>query len=184
MHDTLMIMNFNNEMIGLITRDSERSVFIQTIGDVRKESVLLPRILSDIAPEPTQFPAANDVLEYFNMTKLDVWKYLGRSNGLKTSRDVWFMVEPPGEVWIPLIVGMQERNGYDALFRIGDKVEVLMNGRAYINRHTLDIFPECIKPYLIRREDTRFSTTTGYVKDLSPYPAVKGLIGRIVLNFP
>jgi len=78
---------------------------------------------------------------------------------------------------------MQHRSKYDAFFKIGDEVRVLMSGKAYINRHTMDIFPPCIAPYLQQKEDTRFSTVTGYVKDLSPYPSIKGLIGRIVLNF-
>jgi hypothetical protein len=140
-----------------------------------------------IAPEPTQFPEANDVLYYYGMNRLDVWKYLSRSNGFKSSRDVWFLSEPIGEVWIPLVLGMQPRyqsyEAYNALFKPGDEVSVLMNGKAYINRHTIDILPPFIKPYLIQNGSTRFSTVSGYVKDLVPYPSIKGLIGRIVLNF-
>jgi len=179
-------MNFNNENIGYVERAANK--FIQNLNGITEELDTLPKIMCGIAPEPTQFPAANDVLAYFDMEKLDVWKYLKRSNGFKTSRDVWFMAEPTGEVWIPLVVGMQERystyESYNALFNIGDSVKVLMNGKAYINRHTMDIFPEFIKPYLIRDGETRFSTTTGYVKDLVEYPAIKGLIGRVVLSFP
>ena len=93
------------------------------------------------------------------------------------------MAEPVGEVWVPLVLGMQSRPKYDAIFKIGDEVKVLMSGKAYINRHTIDILPPCIVPYLKRDGDTRFSTVSGYVKDLSPYPSVKGPIGRIVLNF-
>jgi len=175
-------MNFKNENIGYIERIE--NAFIQYLDGETKEFSLLPKILCGIAPEPTQFPAANDVLEYYNMKKMDVWTYLARSNGFKSSRDVWFMAEPTGEVWIPLVLGMQERyTSYDALFRVGDEVQVLMNGKAYINRHTLDILPSCIVSYLNRKEDTRFSIVTGYVKDLSDHPGVKKLIGRIVLNF-
>ena len=151
-------------------------------GDIQEFS-LLPPILQGIAPEPTQFPAANDVLEYYGMKKLDVWTYLARSNGFKSSRNVWFMAEPVGEVWIPLAVGMQPKPSYDALFKTGDEVRVLMSGRAYINRHSIDIFPSCIVPYLKRESNTRFSTVTGYVKDLVPNPSIKGMIGRIVLDF-
>jgi hypothetical protein len=58
-----------------------------------------------------------------------------------------------------------------------------MNGKAYVNRHTIDMLPACIAPYLKRKEDTRFSTATGYIKDLSPLPSIKGLIGRVVIDF-
>jgi len=71
---------------------------------------------------------------------------------------------------------------YSMAFRVGDKVEVLMSGKAYINRHTMDILPPCIVEYLKRDGETRFSTAKGYVKDLAPYPATKGIIGRIVLQ--
>lgn len=181
MSNKLLIMNFSNENIGYVERMEKK--FIQCISGDTQEFAMLPPILQGIAPEPTQFPKANDVLEYYGMNKLDVWTYLARSNGFKSSRKVWFMSEPVGEVWIPLVIGMQSKSKYDALFKIGDEVRVLMGGRAYINRHTIDIFPECIAPYLRQNGDTRFSTVCGYVKDLSPYPSIKGLIGRIVLNF-
>ena len=173
----LMIMNFNNECLGYVERTP--TVFIQHLNGETTEYRTLPPILSGIAPEPTQFPAANDVLEYYEMNKPDVWTYLARSNGLKNSREVWFMSEPFNDVWIPLIVGMQSKPRYGALFKTGDEVKILMNGKAYINRHTLDILPPIIKPYLQRDGATRFSTATGYVKDLSEFPAARGLIGRI-----
>ena len=182
MQNKLMIMNFSNKNIGYVERTEQK--FIQHLNDEIQSFALLPPILSGIAPEPTQFPAANDVLEYYEMSKLDVWKYLARSNGFKSSRDAWFMAEPVGEVWIPLVFGMQRYKTYDALFKIGDDVRVLMNGKAYINRHTVDILPACIVPYLKRDGDTRFATAKGRVKDLSPYPSIKGLIGRIILDFP
>ena len=181
MQDKLMIMNFSNENIGFVERTDSK--FIQRMNDEQQEFALLPPILSGIAPEPTQFPSANDVLEYYDMKKLDVWKYLARSNGFKTSRNVWFMAEPVGEVWFPLVLGMQRYKTYDALFRIGDEVRVLMSGKAYVNRHTIDMLPPCVAPYLKRKEDTRFSTAKGYVKDLSPLPSIKGLIGRVVIDF-
>ena len=182
MKDKLMIMNFENENIGCVERADK--AFILNLNGVTKEYATLPPVLCGIAPEPTQFPAANDVLEYYNMSRLDVWTYLARSNGFKTSRDVWFMAEPVSEVWIPLVAGMQsQRRTYDAFFRIGDEVRVLMNGKAYINNHTMDILPRCIIPYLTQKEGTRFSGVTGYVKDLSPYVSTRGLVGRIVLDF-
>ena len=178
----LLIMDFNNENIGYVERAARK--FILCLDNEIREFTSLPAILCGIAPEPTQFPAANDVLEYYNMDKPDVWTYLARSNGLKGSRNVWFMAEPGREVWIPLISGMQRRyTTYKSLFCVGDEVRVLMNGKAYINRHTLDILPPCIAAYLTRYEDTRFSAVSGYVKELSPYTSVKGLIGRIVLDF-
>jgi len=177
----IFIMNYNNENIGYIERTDKK--FIQYLDDKREEFELLPPIMSGIAPEPSQFPAANEVRMHYDMDKLDVWTYLARSNGIKTSRDVWFMAEPTGEVRIPLVVGMQAKSKYDALFQVGDVVNVLMSGKAYINRHTIDIFPTCIKPYLKRDGGTRFSTTTGYVRELVPYPSIKGHIGIMVLNF-
>ena len=184
MKDRLMIMNFENECIGHVERTEDQ--FVQVLGGHIEESKFLPKIMCDIAPAPTQFPAANDSLEYFNMPRFDVWEFFKRSNGFKSSRNVWFMAEPPGEIWIPLVVGMQKRysiyEAYRAFFDIGDSVSVLMNGKAYINRHTVDIFPKIIREYLIRSGETRFSTAVGYVKDLVPYPSIKGLIGRIVVN--
>ena len=107
------------------------------MGEDIQEFDFLPPILRGIAPEPTQFSSANDVLEYYDMDRLDVWTYLARSNGFKSSRNVWFMAEPVGEMWIPLVIGMQSKPKYDALFKIGDEVRVLMEGRAYINRHSI-----------------------------------------------
>lgn len=184
MQNRIFVMNFQNEQIGSIERTQHS--FIQTLNGESTEYKTLPPIMCGIAPEPSQFPAANDVLEYYNMDRLDVWQYLARSNGFKSSRDVWFMAEPTGEVWVPLVIGMQQRyksfESYNIAFKVGDKVEVLMSGKAYINRHTMDILPPYISDYLKRDGETRFSTATGYVKDLSPYPATKGLIGRIVLQ--
>lgn len=180
----MFVMNFKNEHIGTIERASQS--FIQTLNGETTEHSTLPPIMCGIAPEPSQFPSANDVLQYYNMDRLDVWQYLARSNGFKSSRDCWFMAEPTGEVWIPLVLGMQPRyqsfESYNIAFKPGDEVQVLMNGKAYINRHTMDILPPCVVPYLQRDGETRFSTAKGYVKDLSEYPATKGLIGRIVLD--
>ena len=179
-------MNFQNEQIGSIERTEQ--LFIQTLNGEMTEHKTLPPVMCGIAPEPSQFPEANDVLQYYDMDRLDVWTYLARSNGFKSSRDVWFMAEPTDEIWVPLVIGMQQRyksfESYNIAFKVGDSVKVLMSGKAYINRHTMDILPPCIVRYLKRDAETRFSTTTGYVKDLAPYPVTKGLIGRIVLKFP
>ena len=174
-------MNYNNENIGYVERTDKE--FIQYLNGKSKSFELLPPIMCGITPEPSQFPAANEVLKHYDMDKLDVWTYLARSNGIKSSRDVWFMAEPTAEVWIPLVVGMQAKSKYGALFQVGDIVNVLMNGKAYINRHTIDILPPCIQAYLKRDGDTRFSTTKGYVRELAPYPSIRGHIGIIVLNF-
>ena len=180
----MLVMNLKNEQVGTVERTSR--LFVQVLGSEITEYTTLPPIMCQIAPEPSQFPKAQDVLEYYNMDRLDVWLYLARSNGFKSSRDFWFMAEPLGEVWIPLVIGMQPRytsyESYNIAMKPGDKVQVLMNGKAYINRHTMDILPACIKPYLKRDGETRFSTASGYVKDLAPYPATKGLIGRIVID--
>jgi len=174
-------MNFQNENIGHIIRTS--SSFTQTLDGKTNEFARLPPIMCDIAPAGTQFPEAQDVLEYYDLERLDVWKYLARSNGFKSSRNVWFMAEPLGEVWIPLVLGMQRYESYDARCRIGDIVRVLMNGQAVINRHTMDILPACVVPYLRQDGTKRYSTAEGYVKDLVPYPSINGMVGRVVIDF-
>ena len=183
-HTKMFVMNLKNEQVGTIERTSRS--FVQILDEKKTESPTLPAIMCHIAPEPSQFPKAQDVLEYYNMDRLNVWLYLARSNGFKSSRDYWFMAEPISEVWIPLVIGMQPRytsyESYSIAMKPGDKVQVLMNGKAYINRHTMDVLPPCIVPYLKRDGETRFSTASGYVKDLSPYPATKGLIGRLVID--
>ncbi len=100
----LLIMNFRNENIGYVERTE--TAFIQNINGAVTEHQTLPRIMCGIAPEPTQFPAMNEDLGYFNMEKFELWTYFERSNGFKSSRDIWFMAEPPGEVWMPLVIGI------------------------------------------------------------------------------
>ena len=80
--------------------------------------------MRDIVPEPTQFPAANSVLEYYGMNKFDAWEYLKRSNGFKTSRNIWLLSEPPGQIWIPLVIGMQKYTYYSSFMQVGDKIEL------------------------------------------------------------
>ena len=181
MADKVFIMNFNNKQIGCIERKAD--VFEQELNGVKTFHKILPRIMQYIAPEPTQFPAAQEVLDYYKMKKLDVWEYLQKSNGIKNSRDIWFMSEPAGEVWLPLIVGMQRYPRYESWFKPGDKIRVQMNGNANINRHSLEILPECIIPYLIKDDASRFSTAEGIVYDLRSWASTRGLIGRLVINF-
>ena len=181
MGDKIFIMNFANEKVGSVERTPD--AFVQDYEGQIKKYDSLPPIMRDIAPEPTQFPAANYVLEYYKMSKLDVWEYLKRSNGFKNSRDIWFMSEPVGETWIPLVVGMQKYSRYNSWFKIDDKIRVQINGYAKVNRHSIDILPPCIIPYL-QKTETYFSTAEGYVYDLAEWPAVRGLIGRLIINFP
>jgi hypothetical protein len=181
MGDKVFIMNFKNEKIGHVERKAD--VFEQELEGKITFHKTLPRIMQYIAPEPTQFPAAKEVLDYYKMERLDAWEYLQKSNGIKNSRDVWFMSEPVGEVWLPLVVGMQRYPRYESWFRTGDKVRVQMNGFANINRHSMEIFPECIVPYLKKDEASRFGTATGVVYDVRSWPSTRGLIGRIVINF-
>ena len=183
MSDKIFIMNFKNEKIGYVERKAD--IFEQELNGIKTLHKTLPRIMQYIAPEPTQFPAAQEVLDYYKMEKLDVWEYLKKSNGIKNSRDVWFMAEPAAgkEVWLPLIVGMQRYPRYDSWFKTGDKVRVQMNGNANINRHSMELFPECIVPYLVKDDATRFSIAEGVVYDLRSRPSTRGLIGRIVLHF-
>jgi len=181
MGDKIFIMNFKNEYIGYVERKTD--VFEQELNGIKTLHKTLPRIMQYIAPEPTQFPAAQEVLDYYKMSKLDVWEYIQKSNGIKNSRNVWFMAEPKGEVWLPLIVGMQRYPRYESWFKTGDEVKLQMNGNANINRHSMDLFPECIVPYLVKDEAERFSTAEGIVYDLRSWPSTRGLIGRIVVNF-
>ena len=67
---------------------------------------------------------SNKALEYYHMNHLDVWEYLKRSNGFKNSQDIWFMAEPIGEVWIPLVVDMQKYSHYDNWFQINDEIKI------------------------------------------------------------
>jgi hypothetical protein len=78
---------------------------------------------------------------------------------------------------------MQRYPRYESWFKTGDKVKVQMNGNANINRHSMELFPEVIIPYLIKDDATRFSTVEGVVYDLKNWLSTRGLIGRIVLNF-
>ncbi|GHU75769.1 hypothetical protein FACS1894188_07250 [Clostridia bacterium] len=141
------------------------------------------RIMQDIAPEPTQFPAANLVLDYYKMSRIDVWEYFQKSNGFKSCRDVWFMSEPIGEVWVPLGFGAKRFRDWGMICRIGDKFKVQMNGFINVNRHSFPVFPYCIAPYLRKDEHSRFSTATGFIYDLGDYPAVHGLMGRAIIDF-
>jgi len=58
-----------------------------------------------------------------------------------------------------------------------------MNGNANINRHSMELFPECIVPYLEKDGSARFSTAEGVVYDLRSWASTRGLIGRVVINF-
>ena len=180
MADKVFIMNFKNEKVGEI--EKRKDFFIQTYMGKTENFTTLPPIMQGIAPAPTQFPAAIEVLNYYKMNKLDVWEYLQKSNGFKNSRDIWFLSEPIGEVWIPLVVGMQRYSIYDNWFKVGDKITIQMNGFANVNRHSIDILPECIIPYLKKDPNSRFSTTHGFVYDISEYPATRGLKGRLIFH--
>ena len=182
MGDKIFIMNFDNEQVGSIERTPDE--FIQDYNGKITSHNSLPPVMRGIAPEPTQFPAANYVLEYYKLERLDVWEYLKRSNGFKNSREVWFMSEPVGETWIPLVIGMQKYGSYNSWFKINDKMHVQINGFANVNRHSIDILPPCIIPYLQKSTENRFSTAEGYVYDLADWPSVRGLIGRLIINFP
>ena len=117
------------------------------------------------------------------MDKLDVWEYIKRSNGIRNGRDVWFMSEPIGEVWLPLFVS-PKISSLSLKLKSNVEVKILMNGHMYALRRPLDMLPQILKQYLNRDGDSRFSTAKGIVYDLAPYPADKGLIGRVVLNLP
>jgi len=180
--DKILIMNFSNECIGFVGRQDDKT-FIQVLNGIESTLNTLPPIMRDIVPEPSQFPAANEVLEYYDLQKLDVWEYLKRSNGLKTSRDVWFLAEPPGQIWIPLIVGMQRYNNYAKYMQINDEVELMLSGRLYVKHHQLDVVPPCLLKY-IKDTSKRFTNIKGYIKDLADKASIKGIIGRVILEFP
>jgi len=179
--DKLFIMDFNLNKIGEIVKT--KNAFIQTLHGKTSTHQTLPRILDRIAPAPTQFPAANVVLDYYQMDKMDVWEYLKRSNGIRLGRDVWFLSEPIGETWLPFFLS-ERYPSFGSRMKAGADAKVLMNGQLYSLRRPLDILPPILKEYLTKDGDTRFSTVTGEVYDLAPYPAEKGLIGRLILNFP
>ena len=181
MSDILFIMNYAGEKVGQIERTAAE--FIQELhGDITKYQTL-PPILNDIAPAMSQFPAVNDILDYYHMDKMDVWTYMHRSNGIKGSREHWFMSEPVGEVWLPFFLSDRYRS-FGSKLREGADVKVTMSAEVYALNRTLDIIPRVVKDYLVREGETRFSTATGTVYDLAPYPAQKGLIGRLIINFP
>ena len=179
--DKLFIMDYNLQKVGEIIRTKAK--FVQTLNGLTEEYQTLPRILNGIAPAPTQFPKANDVLDYYQMDKMDVWEYMKRSNGIKLGRDFWFMSEPYGETRIPFFISSKYPS-FGSRLRTGVESKILMNGQLYSLRRPLDILPPVVKEYLVKDGDTRFSTVTGTVYDLSPYPADKGLIGRLIFNFP
>lgn len=177
MSDKIFIMNFKNECVGYVERTSD--AFIQNYQGKIEEFRMLPPIMKRIVPKLI----SNEILEYYQMQRLDVWEYLKKSNGFKNSRDIWFMAEPVGEVWIPLVVGMQKYSRYDNWFKINDEIKIQMNAFANVNRHSIDILPHCIIPYLKKASKGRFSTAYGKVYDLREYPSLKGLIGRLIFHF-
>ena len=177
MSDKIFIMNFKNECVGYVERTS--NAFIQNYQGKIEEFQMLPPIMKGIAPKLI----SNEILEYYQMQRLDVWEYLKKSNGFKNSRDIWFMAEPVGEVWVPLVVGMQKYSRYDNWFKINDEIKIQMNAFANVNRHSIDILPHCIIPYLKKASKGRFSTAYGKVYDLREYPSQKGLIGRLFFHF-
>jgi len=181
MGNKLFIMNFHNKQIGFI--EQVDNIYIQYLNNKYTEYSKLPPILRDIAPEPTQFPEANEVLEYYKLEKYDMWEYLKRSNGIKNTRDVWFLSEPIGEVWFPLISGMSRHLSFNSLFKQGDSFIIQLNGFIYVNHHSMPLFPDCILPYL-QQQSGRYSTTKGFVYDLIDKPSTRGLLGRMVCNFP
>ena len=179
--DKLFVMDYNMQKVGEIIKYENK--FVQNINGVIEESNTLPRILNGIAPAPSQFPEANDVLEYYKMEKMDTWEYLKRSNGIKISREFWFMAEPKGkEIWLPIFLSERYRF-FNSRLKQGAEAKVLMVGHLYSLKRPLDILPPIIKDYLKQDGETRFSTARGVVYDLSPYPADKGLIGRVIIDF-
>jgi hypothetical protein len=58
-----------------------------------------------------------------------------------------------------------------------------MNEFANVNRHSIEVLPPCIAPYLKKAGGTRFSTAKGVVYDLIQWPSVRGLMGRLIIDF-
>ena len=69
MADKVFIMNFKNEKVGEI--EKRKDFFIQTYMGKTENFTTLPSIMQGIAPAPTQFLAAIEVLNYYNMKKLE-----------------------------------------------------------------------------------------------------------------
>ena len=147
------------------------------------EHPFLPRILDGIAPAASQFPEVNDILDYYKMEKFNVWTYLERSNGIKTSREYWFMKEPIGEVWLPLFIGEATYPTLNNRMKANADCKVMMSGLLYTLRRSVDALPKIVREYIVQDGTTRFSTTHGIVYDLSPIPNTRGLVGRVILNF-
>ena len=143
----------------------------------------IPDSMFRLVPPPSQFPYVEDILDYYQMSAMNPVEYLEKSNAIKTEYPTWLLKAPKGEVWFPLFQGEGNRQTYRSLVTVGNPCGVTMSGLLYHNKRTLDVLPKCIVPYL-QQGAGRFSTVTGTLYDLAPYPGERGLIGRIVLNFP
>ena len=186
MNNTLFLMDYQNNKVGSVERiihDNGKYTFKQILNGEETISESLPKILCGIAPDPTQLPHIPEVLEYYKMQKLDVWEYLIKSNGIHSGRPHWIMSEPVGEIWIPLIIGMQKYQNYGAWLKIGDKITALKGGRVKVGQHFMELTPECTLDYL-PKDDPIHTSVTGFVYDVRESPSIRGLIGRIILNFP
>jgi len=174
-------MDFNMEKIGVIEKTA--TTFEVTLNDITTSYNTIPPIMQDIAPAQSQFPDVNDILDYYQMEKMDVWEYFHKSNGLKQSRNVWFMSEPKGEVWLPIMISEKYR-AFNSLIKEGAECKVLMTGQLYTMYRSLNVLPPAIKEPLVRNGDTRFSTTTGVMYYVTEYPGIKGTVAKLILNFP
>ena len=182
MSKKLYIMDYSLNKVGEIEKRND--CFRQELNGKITEHQFLPRILDGIAPAPSQFPEINDVLDYYKMETFDLWTFFERSNGIKTSREHWFMKEPIGEVWLPLFIGDATYPSLNNRMKSNVECKVLMNGMLYTLRRPVNVLPKIVMNFVIQDGSTRFSTTHGIVYDLSPIANTRGLVGRLILNFP
>jgi hypothetical protein len=175
----LLIIDLDDNEVGYVEKlpdgyeVSYKGELIKTAG--------IPRIMQDIAPGITQELALPTILEYFDMSTYNLWEYFVKSNGFKTSRNIYFVAEPPGQVWVPL---REERN-FSMYMNPGDEVVIRGDGGILVNRHRNIKLPY----YLARRiniESAVYGKTdiTGYVHDVRSEGLFMGVRARLVLDFP
>ena len=185
--ETVFVMNYHYEKLGEITYDRETKQFQITYeGEETRYTRQTPKILSDILPEPSQFVSDPSLLALYDLAQYDFWELLKKHNGIKNTRDIWFMAKPEYGVLltIPLVMGMQKTirhvERYHMSFREGDDFRILMSGDIEINRHRLDVLPKAlIVPFLVRAGNGRYSTSTGKVISICKVETIKRLVGKI-----
>lgn len=175
----LMILNLYDEIVGTVEKTS--TGYITDYLGQHTETVKLPSIMQDIAPSPSQKAALPTILSYYGLDSYDIWDYLKRSNGFKTSRKIYFVAEPPGEIWVPL----RGERDYTVFMNPGDPVVIRGNGVILVNKHRNLVLPDYLTNMIDIDSAVHGNTEiTGYVHDVRREGLLQGLKARLVLNFP